>query len=66
MVDDIIEREKQNFKKKDNASMEEMLEELERDAKKQAKEETPVEEKEVLIPELEKKEEKQEDNNPQA
>ncbi|WP_430539387.1 PspA/IM30 family protein [Listeria rocourtiae] len=52
MVDEIIEREKQNFKKKDKASMEEMLEDLERDAKKQTKEE-----KEVLIPELEKKDE---------
>lgn len=65
MVDEIIEREKQNFKKKDNASMEEMLEDLERDAKKQAKEEKPEEEKEVLIPELEKKDVPNEDKKEQ-
>ncbi|RQW68631.1 PspA/IM30 family protein [Listeria sp. SHR_NRA_18] len=65
MVDEIIEREKQNFKKKDNASMEEMLEDLERDAKKQAKEDKPEEEKEVLIPELEKKDVPNEDKKEQ-
>lgn len=44
--------------------MEEMLEDLERDAKKQAKEDKP-EEKEVLIPELEKKDVPNEDKNEQ-
>ncbi len=53
MVDDIIEREKQNFKKKDKASMDELLNDLEKESKKSEKND----EKEVLIPELEKKEE---------
>ncbi|WP_088809104.1 MULTISPECIES: PspA/IM30 family protein [Listeria] len=53
MVDDIIEREKQNFKKKDQASMEELLNDLEKESKKKEKDDN----KEVLIPELEKKEE---------
>ncbi|HHH5772567.1 TPA: PspA/IM30 family protein [Listeria monocytogenes] len=56
MVDEIIEREKQNFKKLEKASMEDQLNELEKEAAK----EKPKEEKEVLIPELEKKEEENE------
>ncbi|EFR97493.1 conserved hypothetical protein, partial [Listeria ivanovii FSL F6-596] len=59
MVDEIIEREKQNFKKPERASMEDQLNELEKEA---AKEEPKKEEKEVLIPELEKKDETKEDD----
>lgn len=55
MVDDIIEREKQNFKKKDQASMEELLNDLEKESKKK-------EDKETLIPELEKKDEEKKEN----
>ncbi|MBC1398864.1 PspA/IM30 family protein [Listeria fleischmannii] len=58
MVDDIIEREKQNFKKKDQASMEELLNDLEKEAKKKEKKE----DKETLIPELEKKDEEKKEN----
>ncbi|AQY50684.1 hypothetical protein PWEIH_14199 [Listeria weihenstephanensis FSL R9-0317] len=65
MVDEIIEREKQNFKKKDNASMEEMLDDLEREANKQAKADKKAEEKEVLIPELEEKDTQPEDKKEQ-
>ncbi|EAH3511086.1 PspA/IM30 family protein, partial [Listeria monocytogenes] len=46
----------QNFKKPEKASMEDQLNELEKEAAK----EKPKEEKEVLIPELEKKEEENE------
>jgi lia operon protein LiaH len=58
MVDDIIEREKQNFKKKDQASMEELLNDLEKESKKKEKKE----DKETLIPELEKKDEEKKEN----